>query len=329
MKHYHIWIMAILMLSCSPKPQEKVYLESWNNNDHKTEILEFVSNAENENSEGYIALEDRIAVFDNDGTLWTEKPLYNHFLAVFARFESLIKDDPSLKEVEPYKGIHNFIQTKDPHALSFLMEELNQGKFNELFGNLVGVPYAGMSVEEFVQWNKDYFSSWKHPKLDLSLNQTTYKPMKELITLLKDHGFQVYIFTADESAFLKIFSEELYGIPPQNVFGSTVYLEYKEGKLRRSDQGLWVNNWGNKANLIYHTFNKRPTFAAGNSNGDFEMLQYVNSQKGPHMSLMVHHTDAERETAYDGHTEKVLPYGKENGYLIVDMKNDWKTIFDK
>lgn len=332
-----ILVLSLFLFSCStektetptPKETKTVYLPSWNDTPHKQRIIDFVNQVTDNKHANYVAPENRIAVFDNDGTLWTEKPLYNHFFSVFARFEELIKAHPELAKEEPYASIHQFVQTQDKKSLGYFMEELKNEEFNKIVGDLMGVPFNGMTPEEFRTWNQNFYSTWKHPKFGLSVDQTTYLPMIELINYLKDHDFKCYIFTADEGDFLKIYSSELYGIPPEQVLGSSIQYAYNEGNLTRTDQGNWVNNWDNKAKLIQNVIGQKPVIAAGNSNGDHEMLAYTNAQNAPHLSILIHHTDSVRETAYDSHLDRVMPYATSHQYLIVDIANDWKTIFNK
>lgn len=157
--------------------------------------------------------------------------------------------------------------------------------------------------------------------------------MVELIHYLRDNGFDVHIFTADEGAFLKLVATELYGIPTRNVHGSSIKLKYevdgKEARLVRTAQSNYLDNWDGKPRLIYQSIGKRPIFAAGNSNGDLHMLQYTSQQAGPSISVLVHHTDNEREYAYDKHTDKVMPMAKQERWTVVDVRDDWNTVFSK
>ncbi|WP_281612953.1 haloacid dehalogenase-like hydrolase [Flammeovirga sp. SubArs3] len=320
--------LSLLFFSCTNTSKVNV-LKHWNTTPTRAEIIQFVEGVTNPKSDQFIPQEDRIAVFDNDGTLWSEKPLYSHFYGVFARVEERIAENPDLANKEPFKSLHQFILTKDIKSLGYFMDQLEKGEFNPIVGELMGAPFEGMSVKEYSQWNRKFFSTWKNPVKHRVINELTYLPMNELVKYLQDNGFKVYIFTADEGDFLKLFSEELYHIPAQNVFGSSIILKYKDGQLYRTAKGRYVDNWGNKAALIHQVIRKKPIFAAGNSNGDFEMLQYVDHQTKPHMSLLVHHTDAQREFKYDQHTEKVLPYAQNHHYTIVDMEKDWKVIFNQ
>ncbi|QZE15726.1 haloacid dehalogenase-like hydrolase [Halosquirtibacter laminarini] len=327
-------LTLLLFFSCqvkeSPKQDEiKDVLTSWKDGEHKEQIISFVKDVTTPGSDYYVQPEDRIAVFDNDGTLWCEKPLYSHFFGLFSEIEKRIKEDPSVAKKEPYKSLHKFIQSQKMEDLEFFIKEYKEGKILDVVGQLMGTAYSGLTVEDYKNLNRDFFKQWKNPKLNKTIFEMTYQPMKELIAYLKQNDFKVYIFTADEGDFLKIFSKELYGISPSHVYGTSTKLMYKDGLIYRTDKGEYVNNWDGKPRLIERSLGKRPIFAAGNSNGDFHMLQYISKGKGKRLSMMIHHTDERREFKYDSHTDKVLPYGKKNGYVIVDMKNDWTTVFGK
>ena len=321
-------LIVFWVLSCNQKNEDSDPLSSWNDNKQKERIIEFVKDICNPDSKNYVAPKDRIATFDNDGTLWTEKPLYSHFYSIFNSFAKKINEDPSLATMEPYKSMHEFIKTKSMNSLGFFMEEFKKSEFDKIIGQLFGEPYNGISVEQYNAIQYDFYKKWTHPKFNKSLNELTYVPMKELIDYLKSNLFSVYIFTADEGAFLKLFSEELYDIKPNYVFGTSIQLEYKEGVVTRTNKGEYLNNWQGKPERIYKVIGKRPIFSAGNSNGDFHMLEYTNSNPKKSLSILIHHTDSIREFNYDSHTDKVLPYAQKNNYLIVDMKKDWKQVFN-
>jgi hypothetical protein len=188
-----------------------------------------------------------------------------------------------------------------------------------------------MTVEEYTAWNQTWLATWKHPDLRKGYQELTYEPMIELVRFLQRNEFKVYVFTADEGAFVKLVTWGLYRIPPEQAQGSSIKLKYDGERVRarliRTREAQYFDNWDAKPRLIHQTIGKRPIFAAGNSNGDLHMLQYTAKARGPSMSLLVHHTDGEREYAYDEHTDKVMPMAKSSGWVIVDMKNDWVTMF--
>jgi hypothetical protein len=297
-------------------------LPSWNNGPTKQAIMTFVEKVTDQDGRDYVAPEDRVAVFDNDGTLWNEKPLYVHFFAVFDHMKQQMAADPSLKSREPYKSIAN----KDRDYFVSLYEA---AAYDTLLGQLIGVPFGGMTTEAFAEWGRTWVKKWKHPKYKVGVEGLTYQPMLELLRYLKANDFEVHIFTADEAAFLRLVSEELYGLPASHVHGSSVRTEYvvDKGKahLVRTYQARYLDNWAGKPRLIMQEIGKRPILAAGNSNGDFHMLQHTALTGG--IALLVHHTDGEREDEYDSHTDKVMPLAQTEGWTVIDMKNDWQCVF--
>ena len=299
-------------------------LPSWNEGAGKSAIIEFVQAVTDKSSPKFVPVADRIATFDNDGTLWNEKPMYIHFAGVFARFKELVKAKPELAEKEPFISL----MAKD---YAYFMAMLEKKDYLDIVGSLIGVPYAGMTVDEYNKWNKDYYVTWKHPKYKVDYQKLIYQPMLELIKYLQVNDFKVYICTADEVSFLQLFSERLYGIPPEMVIGTSVQLEYaivsNNAVIKRTDKGQYLNNWDAKPRQIWRMLGKKPILAAGNTNGDYHMLEWVAKSKGPGLSLMVYHTDAEREDKYDKHTDQTLPMMKKRGGIVIDMKNDWKTVF--
>jgi hypothetical protein len=238
----------------------------------------------------------------------------------------MVEADPSLAEKEPYKAV----ATKD---LDYFMDLVEKGEFLEVVGDLMGVPFEGMLPGEFAEWNGKWLATWRHPKYDVGYQDLIYQPMVGLFDYLRANDFELYLCTADEAAFLRLVSEELYGVPPQNVLGSSVKLEYKGDdappSVYRTGHGNYLNNWDGKPRNILQTLGREPILAAGNSNGDLHMLQWVAGANRRTLAILVHHTDADREDQYDKHTEKVMPLAKEGGWTIVDMKNDWKSIFPK
>ena len=297
-------------------------LPSWNNGATKTAILHFVKAVTTPGSAKFVKKEDRIATFDNDGTLWNEKPLYIHFAGVIARMKEQVKENPALAMQEPYASLLH-------KKLDYFARLAENEQYKTLVGKLMGVPYAGMTPEAYKQWNLDFYADWKHPKYKTGIEGLIYQPMLELIRYLQSNGFKVYICTADEGAFLQIFSEKLYGIPPENVLGTRVKLKYvydgKTSKIVRTGEGRYLNNWDGKPRQIQSVLGKRAVFAAGNSNGDYQMLEWAQMNGG--MSILVHHTDGVREDKYDKNTQLVLTMMKRTGGTLVDMKNDWKTVF--
>jgi len=313
-------LLLVAFVSGSAAAQD--LLPSWNDGPAKKAILEFVAAVTDENGKDYVPPEDRIATFDNDGTLWNEKPLYIHFVAVFDHMKQQMAADPSLKTRQPYKSL----ATKDKDYFVSLYED---AAYDTLLGQLIGVPFGGMTTDTFADWGRAWLKTWKHPKYKVGVQGLIYQPMVELIRYLEANDFKVHICTADEAAFLRLVSQELYGLPPDHVHGSSVRIEYvvDEGKaqLVRTYRARYLDNWAAKPRLIMQELGKKPILAAGNSNGDLHMLQYTALTGG--LALLVHHTDGEREDKYDSHTDKVMPLAKKEGWTVIDMKNDWGVVF--
>lgn len=297
-------------------------LPGWNDVASKQAIVGFVQSVTEKGGKAYVPPEDRIATFDNDGTLWVEKPLYIHLLGVFAHMKEQMKADPSLKERQPYKAV----ATKD---MGYFMAMFENAAFETVGSQLMGVPFGGMTHAQYDAWAEKFLSEFKHPKFKVGVEGLIYQPMVELINYLEANDFTVYIFTADEGAFLRLAATELYGLPPSRVQGTSMRSEFiaENGKaeLVRTYRMAYLDNWDGKPRLIDQVIGKKPIFAAGNSNGDQHMLQYAALNGG--MSVLVHHTDGIREYQYDKHTDKVMPLAKKEGWTVIDMKSDWKRVF--
>ncbi|CUK18583.1 haloacid dehalogenase-like hydrolase [Ruegeria denitrificans] len=296
-------------------------LKSWNDGATKSEIIDFVTTVSDETSDKFVPSEDRIAVFDNDGTLWVEKPLYTHAYAIFSEMKRQIEADQTLLTREPWKSVAN----KD---FGYFEQLYATSEYETLASQLFAAPFGGMTSDDYAKWARDFADSFKHPELGVGIDELTYQPMVELIDFLKANDFTVYIFTADEGAFLRVLAQDLYDIPPERVFGTTVreefVIENDEPLLVRTYRVDHLNNWDGKPRLIQKVIGRTPILAAGNSNGDQQMLQNTALRGG--MSILVHHTDAEREFAYDKHTEKVMPLADKEDWIVVDMAKDWNKV---
>ena len=297
-------------------------LKSWNEGATKTDIIDFVAAVSDASSDKFVAAEDRIAVFDNDGTLWVEKPLYTHAYAAFAELKRQIKADPTLLKREPWKSV----ASKD---FGYFEQLYATAEYETLASQLFAAPFGGMSSDDYAAWGREFVANFKHPKLGVGVDALIYQPMVELINYLEENEFTVYIFTADEGAFLRLVAEDLYGIPPERVFGTSVreefVIENEKPALVRTYRVDHLNNWDGKPRLIQKVLGRTPLFAAGNSNGDQQMLQNTALSGG--MSIVVRHTDADREFAYDKHTDKVMPLAKHEDWVVVDMARDWNQVW--
>lgn len=296
-------------------------LASWNDGATKQTIVSFVQETIDPDSDKYTPAEQRFAVFDNDGTLWTEKPMYIHAYGIFSEIKRQIEADKTLIQREPWKSVAQ----KDA---AYFEQLYANSEYESLASQLFAAPFGGLSAAAYASWAQDFASNFKHPELGAGIEGLIYQPMLELIRYLEANEFNVYIITADEGAFLRVVSEELYGIPPERVFGTSVreefVIENGEPQFVRTYRVDHLNNWDGKPRLIKKVIGRTPIFAAGNSNGDQQMLQ--NTALGGGMSILVHHTDGDREYAYDKHTDKVMPLATKEDWVVVDMAKDWNKV---
>ena len=300
-------------------------LPSWNAGDTKSAIMEFVSNAVEEGGAGFIPEKDRIATFDNDGCLWSEQPVYFQLAYAIDYIKKNAPDHPDWKDKQPYKAIlEDDMQT----ALSGGEKALVQ---------LVMASHAGMTSEEFQSAVNEWLQTAKHPKTGLAYNTMIFQPMVELLEYLRANGFKTFIVSGGGIDFMRVWVEEAYGIPPYQVVGSSIKTQYEErdGKpfLVKLPELNFIDDKEGKPVGIHQHIGKRPVFAAGNSDGDYQMLKYTTTADGyPRFGLLIHHTDAEREWAYDrdshiGTLAKGLDDADKYNWTVVDMKQDWNTIY--
>ena len=299
-------------------------LPSWNEGKTKQSIIDFVNTVTNESSPNFVNPGDRIAIFDNDGTLWSEQPYYFQFQFAFDRMKEMAADHPEWKNNQLFKAI---LDNDIKKALSFGMHGLVE---------VIMTTHAGMTTEEFEQIVKDWINTAKHPKTNKLYKEMVFQPMLELLDYLRANGFQTYIVSGGGVDFMRPWTEEVYGIPPEQVVGSSgkVKFEMKDGKpvLVKLPEINFFDDKDAKPVGIHQYIGKRPIAAFGNSDGDLQMLQWTAAGESKSLMLYIHHTDAEREWAYDresaiGRLDKGLDEANEKGWTIVDMKNDWKRIY--
>ncbi|NEU09618.1 haloacid dehalogenase-like hydrolase [Flavihumibacter sp. R14] len=299
-------------------------LPSWNDGQAKKAITGFVKAITTERSPGYVDVKDRIAVFDNDGTLWAEQPLYFQFLFAIDRVKAMAPQHPEWKDKEPFKSI-----------LAGDVKKALAGGEKGLM-ELMMVTHAGMTTEEFSKIVKDWVSTAKHPRFKKPYTACVYQPMLELLDYLRANGFKTFIVSGGGIEFMRPWAEEVYGIPPQQVVGSSIKTKFEERNgqpvLVRLPEVNFVDDKEGKPVGIQQHIGKRPIAAFGNSDGDFQMLEWTTSGKPPRFGLIVHHDDSVREWAYDrnshiGRLERGLDEASKRKWIIVSMKNDWKTIF--
>ena len=304
-------------------------LPSWNEGKTKSAIIAFVRDVTDMKSPDFVPLPERIATFDNDGTLWSEQPMYAELFFVLSQIKSMVKDHPEWKNIEPYKS-----------ALAGDVKGIMASGKEKVVEMLVA-SHANMTADEFRMQVDQWLSTAKNPEKGMLFTQMTFQPMVELMAYLRAHGFRVYIVSGGGVDFMRVFTERLYGIAPEQVVGSTAdaAFEMRNGvpTIVKKPKLLLVDDKTGKPVGIYRYIGRKPIFAAGNSDGDIQMLEYTTiSSEGKNakgrLGVFVHHTDGLREFAYDrkaafGKLDKGLDEAPARGWLLIDMKNDWKQIY--
>jgi phosphoglycolate phosphatase-like HAD superfamily hydrolase len=299
-------------------------LPSWNDGSAKTTILEFVTAVTNEKGKDYVEPAERIATFDNDGTLWVEYPMYTQALFAFDRVKTLAPQHPEWKTTQPFKGVlEGDMKAVGATGMKGLME-------------IVISTHSGMTAAEFEQEVSNWLATTKQTKFNRLYTELIYQPQLELLDYLRANGFKTFIVSGGGIAFMRPISEKTYGIPPEQVVGSSVVAEFqvKDGKpaLVRMPKIDFINDKAGKPVGIYEHIGRRPILAFGNSDSDIQMIEYTLAGDGRRLGLFVHHTDADREYAYDrkshvGTLDKALDRADAMGWIIVDIKKDWNKIF--
>ncbi len=299
-------------------------LPNWNEGPAKAAILDFVARVTKEGGPDFVPPPQRIATFDNDGTLWCEQPVQIQVFFAQARLAQLVADDPGMRERQPFKAFleHDF---KTVHGLG------KQAVFEMAFAT-----HSGMTTEEFARTASDWFASAKHPKLGRLFARCTYKPQVELLEYLRANGFKTFIVSGGGIELMRAVAEAIYGIPPEQVIGSSVKLrfEMQDGRavlMKEAELNSFDDREVKPANIGLH-IGRRPILAFGNSDGDLAMLRYVRTGDGPRLALLLHHDDAEREFAYDrdfrlSPLAEALDKAEEYGITLVSMKRDWQCVF--
>ena len=305
-------------------------LQSWNNGPAKQAILSFVKDTTSESSSKYVEPGDRIATFDQDGTLWTEHPLYTQAMFALERVGKLAGQHPEWKTKQPFQSILDH----DQEAMS---------KFNEQdWMQVIAATHAGMSTDAFQGLVQEWLATAKAPPFGRPYTDLVYQPMLEVMRYLRASAFRTYIVTGGRQEFVRVYSEHVYGVPPEQVVGSSIVTTFKNvnGKvvLMREPKVFLIDDGPGKAIGINLFIGKRPYAAFGNSGGDAEMLQWTQAGDGARLMMLVHHDDSKREYAYgpggglpDTHvgtfSDALMAEAKKSGWIVVSMKNDWKCIF--
>jgi phosphoglycolate phosphatase-like HAD superfamily hydrolase len=305
-------------------------LPSWNDGASKKAILEFVRATTDKSSPKFVPPADRIATFDQDGTLWTEHPLYGQAMFALYRLGQMAPQHPEWKEAEPFKSV----LSGDREAMS---------KFSEKdWMEIVAVTHSGMGTEDFLALVKPWIATARAPRFDRPYTDLVYQPMLEVMKYLREKGYRTYIVTGGGQEFVRAYSEQVYGVPPEQVVGSSIVTTYdnSSGKpvLMREPKPFFVDDGPGKAIGINMFIGKRPYAAFGNTEGDAAMLEWTQAGDGARLMMLVHHDDATREYAYgpagglpDTHvgtfSDALMTEANKKGWIVISMKDDWKRIF--
>lgn len=301
-------------------------LPSWNEGKSKQSIIAFVEKVTKEGSPDFVPVPERIAVFDNDGTLWPEDPIPFQLAFALDSLKHLAESNPNLKD-------DAFVQAALAGEAAKLMADHHKGLFH-----ILGLTHAGMTTGEFDARVNEWLKSTKHPRFGKRYDECVYQPMLEVLTYLRANGFKTFIVSGGGADFMRVWSERVYGIPPEQVVGSNALtkFEFRDGKpvLVKTAEHVFVDDKAGKPVGIHQFIGRRPIACFGNSDGDQAMLEYTTiGNPRPSFGLIVHHTDGEREYAYDakpkssGKLVDALIEAPKRGWTVVSMKDDWKTIF--
>lgn len=317
-------LLAIVSGFALAAPDKRDSLPSWNDGPSKAAIVGFVKRVTKDGSPEFIKPADRVAVFDNDGTLWSEQPIYVQFAFAFDRVKALAPQHPEWKEKEPFKSVlagdmKSFAASGEKGVVELVM-----------------ATHAGLTTQEFEKIVSDWIATAKHPRTGKPYTEMVYQPMLELLAYLRANGFKTFIVSGGGVEFMRPWVERVYGIPPEQVVGSRGKLKFelRDGKpvlLKLPEIDLFDDGPGKPVG-IQQVIGRLPVMAFGNSDGDLQMLQWTAAGDGARFALIVHHTDAEREWAYDressiGRLDRALDEANARQWTVVDMKRDWKGIF--
>ena len=317
------WLAALLFaLSLSVAVADP--LPSWREGPAKQAITAFVAAVTETGGADFVALAERIAVFDNDGTLWVEQPMYTQLAFVLDRVKALAPEHTEWTETQPFKA-----------AIEGDMKALGEAGMDGLM-QLLMATHAGMTSEAFEGITADWISTARHPRFARPYTELVYQPMLELLDYLRSNGFKTFIVSGGGAEFMRPWAEAVYGVPPEQVIGSQIEqsFELREGKpvLVREPKVAFIDDKGGKPVGIQRHIGRRPILAFGNSDGDLQMLQWTTGAPGRRLGLILHHTDAEREYAYDreshfGKLDRALDLAPANGWIPVSMMDDWAQVF--
>jgi phosphoglycolate phosphatase-like HAD superfamily hydrolase len=318
-------LLVLAWLSIQDAAGQADPLASWNVGPAKQTIVNFVQSVTQAGGPNYVPSPERIAVFDNDGTLWAEQPIYFQLAFALDRVKALAPQHPEWKETQPFKAVLE----GDQRALAAAGEKS--------LLEIVAVTHAGMTTDEFAGTVAEWMKTARHPGLNRPYDSLVYQPMLELLGYLRANGFKTFIVSGGGIEFMRVFAERAYGIPPEQVVGSSGVTKFQTGPdgkpvLMKEPKVEFVDDGPGKPVGINRFIGRRPILAFGNSDGDQQMLQWTAAGSGVRFMGIVHHTDAQREYAYDrqshtGRLDKALDEATQRGWTIVDMRRDWRTVF--
>ena len=304
-------------------------LASWNDGPAKRAIEEFVARVTTEGSADFVRPEARIAVFDNDGTLWCEKPMPIELGFILQRWAKMADEDPSLRDRQPWKAAY----TKDYAWLGSAITKHYHGDDSDVKVLLGAVleAFGGMTVDAYGEAAGAFLRHAQHPTLGRTMSDCGYRPMVELLRYLESHGFVPYIASGGDRDFMRVITDGIYGVPAERVIGSSNALKYTEdehgGSVAYLAKPDVFDDGPVKPVRIWSRIGRRPILAFGNSNGDIPMLQFAGGPSQPALRLLLLHDDKDREFEYTGGAERLLQLARDQGWTVVSMKDDWKTVF--
>jgi phosphoserine phosphatase len=305
-------------------------LASWKDAPTTQAIVEFVDTVTDSDASGFIAPPERVAVFDNDGTLWAEKPIPIQLDFTLRRFAELAEADPTLREQQPFKASYE----RDFGWLGEAMVKHYHGDDGDLHLLMAALPkaFADVTVDAYTTKVLEFFETADHPQLGRPYRSCGYQPMVELLRFLEANGFVTYIASGGDRDFMRPIAGDLYGIPPERVIGSSLAIEYREGDDDARDvlykgEMEFFDDGPTKPVRIWSRIGRRPVLACGNSNGDVPMLRFAKLASRPALRLLLLHDDAEREFDYTAGAEQALERAGQAGWTVVSIKNDWASVF--
>jgi hypothetical protein len=330
----YILFISIVLFSCKEKVETEEIttiideiidpLPSWNEGQTKQAILDYVNGVTTEGSANFIPVSERIATFDNDGNLWSEQPAYFQLFFAIDRIKALAPEHPEWKTTQPYQSVlENDMKTLMSYGEHGLLE-------------IVMATHAGNTVSEFEQIVNDWLAVAKHPRFNKPYNELVYQPMLELLDYLRENEFKTFIVSGGGIEFMRPWVEGVYGIPKDQVIGSSIKTkyDYNDGNpvIKRLPEINFIDDKEGKPEGINQFIGRKPVFASGNSDGDLQMMRWADSNTYPSFQLYVHHTDSIREWAYDrkssiGRLDKGLDEALEKDWTVIDMQKDWKVIY--